>query len=214
MTTVENRKTDGRTAMWVGVIAGASLTYVLACGASALELNTGVYAPMLFGVPAAVGFVLAGRLRWLGAVFIALAFAGAYYAAFFSAVQTYSRLSPNLCLFCSAEQAAAAAPQRIVSEVAAGLAGGFVGSLASFLALALISRDLRDKRAQRMDVLSVAVLALIGGLTTTLAMECSGDLALLGNFLLFTPWQLVFGWLLILLLGPRDVSGRRAGALA
>jgi len=199
MSTAETapRKADRRTKMWAGVLAGAALCYAISIPTSG-PLGLGGYAPMVFGVPAALGFFLARRLRWRGATFIAIAIAAAYYAAYFAAVQVYSWASPKTCLFCTAAE-------NLPAYGLAGLAGGLVGSLLSFLAFALIAPDLRDPRARRIAAVSIGLLTALGGVTAAVGLAYGGDYPLLGNFVLFTPWQLAFGAALIALLGRRTV---------
>lgn len=188
--------------MWIGVIAGVALVAaVLVSNLPSTGLDSLMFSPMLFGPPVALGFFIAKRLRWFGAIYLAALIATAYYAAFWTGFYVYDKLGPAECFLCNTQPPPPPLMQKLWADAISGACGGAVGSLLNFAGLALLARDLRDKRARKIALWSVLALTVVGA-----AGMCAAEIDALSNtsLVLFVPWQLAFGAALIALLGPRQ----------
>ncbi|MEQ1818875.1 MAG: hypothetical protein ABL871_09715 [Terricaulis sp.] len=190
-------------AMSAAVLVGAGLSYAF----MSARLPQSIFGPMLFGLPLALTLLWLGRLRWVGALYLALAIAAAYYAAIFASIAAYSQVNANFCPSCIADETARTA-HVIRNDQIIGAAGGAVGAFLSFLAAALLGQKLRDGHALILMAIGVALLALIGafgfsgsliGGQERLITPDGGAGNYLQGFALFVTWQLVFGGLLIAL---------------
>src|SRR5262245_22911506 len=116
------------------IILGVAISYGLTL-VRADQFNG--LSPNLFAIPLALALLWLGRLRWLGAIYVALTAPAGWFAAIYASMYAHSALQISLCLFsCSAEDVAANAWR----EQIVGAVGGFVGAAVPFLLLTLLGR--------------------------------------------------------------------------
>jgi len=139
---------------------------------------------LLFGLPYLLR-EFTRRVNWLAVFYLAVLIPLFYVAAWMAAIQAWVAMNGGLL----------PSPR---ADLAAGLAGGFVGSTLSLAAL-LLPR-LRAQDAPRWPIApGIVLLTLVGGLGLAMA-NASEPYSV--AFWLFFPWQLVFAFFLSRLLAP------------
>ena len=170
----------------------------------------------LFGLPLAVA--LWRRTRWWGLAYFTLWLTVCFFAATVVADKLYlvNGLVPSQeCATISSgalyadpvrqEQCVIAAQLAEVQlALAAGLAGGFVGSAFSFAALLTVAR-FRGRRSHLRMAGATILLAALGGAAFWLVLPDKMEPEE-WVLLLFLPWQLVFGSALVLLFDDRSAA--------
>lgn len=169
----------------LGHIVFAVALFVVLSG----DLDMGnVWITPLFALP----LVLLGPKDriWIRALVLLVGFTGIHYLATILAIDSY-------------EPAIAIAARRAgTSPLVPGLVGGAVGAAGSFALCALFRLTGRDKATLMTGLVGIVLLAAVGSLGVYGFLRGFGSVAgPIGPFLvLYTPWQLVFAYVLAKLL--------------
>jgi hypothetical protein len=132
----------------------------------------------LYILPVLAGLLLARRLGIGGLIFLTVAVTGAHYLA-----QTLGIMSLSLLPYSIANG--------LMTFTLIGAIAGAIGSAASFIAFALLGKDLRDGPHLKLYGLSTIGLALTGALAflSMMLIEPASNKWILN---LYLPWQAAF----------------------
>lgn len=170
---------------WAALAVAVVLTALLqAIPESALQRSSPIYPALLlnmmfqwsFSVPIMAYLAHRGRLGWLAALYGVIAIGAAHYAAFAMAMSVFQASMNGNGEFGGF----------------ADFAGGFTGAAISFLAFLAYGKTLRTRRALALMAGGVGVLTVLAGLAPNPPVQ-----------MLYAPWQLVFGALILVLTRPR-----------
>ena len=152
---------------------------------------------ILFGLPYVLR-ALARRTNWLAVLYLVLLVPAFFVAAWIAALYTWGAMNGGSLVPPSG------------AMLVAGLAGGLVGSVLSFLALFLPGLRVAGARPALM-IAGIALLTALGGV----GLEMADTGAAWSQVLwLFLPWQIVFGYFLSRLLRPSPAKSLRDAEVA
>ncbi len=154
------------------------------------DLRPHLYTPVWCGI-LAILFCLRQKWNMLSVLFFVLVVSFAHFYAISAAAFVYEELSPIL-----ADMAIGGLVTLDGEYLIPGFVGGALGSALSLFGLSLIRRGLRRPI---LIVGACMVLGLLGAVGLSLPEETPPAPA----FWLYLPWQLVFGWVVVMAVGRR-----------